>query len=42
MKNIDPTTSITDVVMFNAASNVKIEGDIIKNNYPKFTVMCRF
>ena len=37
---MDPNNSITDVVMFDGASNLQLGGDILKINYPKLTVMC--
>ena len=39
MKNIDPTKSITDVVIFDGASNLQLGGDILNIYYPKLTVM---
>ena len=38
-KTMDPTKSITDVVMFDGASNVKLGDDLLKINYTKLTVM---
>ena len=40
MRTIDPDKSITDVVMLDWASNVQLGGYILKNHYPKLTVMC--
>ena len=37
---IDPHKSITDVVMFDGASNVQLDGEILKIHYPKISVMC--
>ena len=39
MKTIDPTKSITDVVMFDGGSNVQLGVDILKIQYSKLTVM---
>ena len=39
MRKIDPHKSITDVVMFDGASNVQIAGELLKMNYPKISVM---
>ena len=36
---IAPTKTITDVVMFDIASNVQLGGELLKNIYPKVTVM---
>ena len=39
-KIIDPHKSITDVIMFDGASNVQLAGELLKIRYPKITVMC--
>ena len=39
MRKIDPHKSITDVVMFDGASNVQLAGELLKIHYPKITVM---
>ena len=39
IKIIDPYKSITDVVMFDRASNVHLAGELLKIHYPKITVM---
>ena len=39
IKIIDPHKSITDVVMFDGASNVQLAGELFKIHYPKITVM---
>ena len=39
MKNIDPTKSITDVVIFDGASNVQLRGDLLKIYYLKLNGM---
>ena len=36
---MDPHKSITDVVMFDGASNVQLVGELLKIHYPKITVM---
>ena len=36
----DPRHSITDVVMFDEASNVKLAGKLLKMHYPNISVMC--
>ena len=38
-KRIDPHKSITDVIMFDGASNVQLAGEFLKVNYPKITVI---
>ena len=35
IKKIDPHKSITDVVMFDGASNVQLAGKLLKIHYPK-------
>ena len=40
MKEIDPAKKISDIVMFDRASNVQLAGRLLKVNYPKLTVMC--
>ena len=39
MKEIDPRKLLTDVIMFDGASNVQLGGKLLKVNYPKLTVM---
>ena len=41
MRKIDPHKSITDVAMFDGASNVQLCGELLKNSYPKVSVMRR-
>ena len=36
---IDPHKSITDVVMFDGASNVQLSGELLKIHYPKISVV---
>ena len=36
---IDPDKTITDVVMFDLASNLQLVGDLVKFYYPKLAVM---
>ena len=36
---IDPNKSITEVLMFDGASNVQIDGELLKINCPKISVM---
>ena len=38
-KIIDPHKSITDVIMFDGASNVQLAGELLKIHYPKITVI---
>ena len=38
-KKIDPHKSITDVVMFDGASNVQLGGEPLKIHYPNISVM---
>ena len=40
MKEIDPGKLLTDVIMFDGASNMQIGGKLLKVHYPKLTVMC--
>ena len=39
MREIDPGKKLTDIVMFDGASNVKLGGKRLKVHYPKLTVM---
>ena len=39
MKEIDPGIFLTDVIMFDGASNVQLGGKLLKLDYPKLTVM---
>ena len=39
MKEIDPAKKLTDIVIFDGASNVQLTGRILKVYYPKLTVM---
>ena len=39
MKEIDPTKKLSDIVMFDGASNVQLVGLLLKVHYPKLTVM---
>ena len=39
IRKIDPHKSITDVVMFDGASNVQLVIELLKIHYPKITVM---
>ena len=38
-KKIDPHKSITDVVIFGGASNIQLDGELLKIHYPKVSVM---
>ena len=40
MKEIDPSKTLSDIVMFDEASNIQLAWGILKVRYPKFTVMC--
>ena len=40
MKEIDPDKTLSDIVMFDGASNVQLAGRLLKVNYPKLTVIC--
>ena len=40
MKEIDPRKKLTDVIMFDGASNVQLGGKLLKLHYPKLTVVC--
>ena len=39
MKEIDPPKKLTDIIMFDGATNVQLLGRILKVHYPKLTVM---
>ena len=39
MKEIDPRKNLTDLIMFDGASNVQLGGKLLKVHYPKQTVM---
>ena len=39
MKEIDVAKKLSDIVMFDGASNVKLAGRLLKVHYPKLTVM---
>ena len=39
LKAIDPRKILTDVIMFDGASNVQLGGKRFKLHYPKLTVM---
>ena len=39
LKAIDPRKHLTDVIMFDGASNVQLGGKLLKVHYPKLTVM---
>ena len=39
MRKIDPRKKLTDIVMFDGASNVKLGRKLLKVHYPNFTVM---
>ena len=39
MKEIDPRKKLTDVIMFDGASNVQLGGKVLKVHYPNLTVM---
>ena len=39
MREIDPGNILTDVIMFDGASNVQLGGKLLKVHYPKLTVM---
>ena len=39
MREIDPGNKLTDIIMFDRASNVKLGGNLLKVHYPKLTVM---
>ena len=36
---IDPTKTLSDIVMFDGDSNVQLGGKLLKFHYPKLTVM---
>ena len=40
MKSINPAKTILDIVMFDGASNILLEGRLLKVKYTKLTVMC--
>ena len=40
MREIDPGKKLTDIVMFDGASNAQFVGKLLKVHYPKLTVMC--
>ena len=42
MKEIDPSKTLSDIVMFDEASNVQLAGRLFKVHYPKLTVICGF
>ena len=39
MREIDPGKTITDIVMFDGDSNVQLGRKILKENYPKLTII---
>ena len=39
MKEIDPIKKLSDIAMFDEASNVQLTGRLLKVNDPKLTVM---
>ena len=39
MKELDPAKQLSDIVMFDGASNGQLAGKVLKLHYPKFTVM---
>ena len=39
MKEVDPTKTLSDIVMFDGALNVQLAGRLFKVHYPKLTVM---
>ena len=39
LKAIDPQKHLTDVIIFDRASNVQLGGKLLKVHYPKLTVM---
>ena len=39
MREIDPGKKLTDIVMFDGASNVQLGGKLLKVHYAKLTVM---
>ena len=39
MREIDPGKKLTDIVMFDGASNVQMWGKLLKVHYSKLTVM---
>ena len=39
LRTIDPHKSITDVFMFDGASNIQLDGELLKIHYPKISVM---
>ena len=39
MREIDPVKKLTDIVMFDGASNVQLGGKLLKVHYPKLSVM---
>ena len=40
MKEIDPVNKLSNIVMHDGASNVKLEEKCLKSNYSKLTDMC--
>ena len=40
MKEIYPEKQLSDIVMFDGASNVQLLGGLLKVHYPKFKFMC--
>ena len=39
MRETDPGNKLTDIVMFDGASNVQLGGKLLNMNYPKLTVI---
>ena len=39
MREIDPGKKLTDIVMFDGASNVQLRGKLLKVHYPNLKVM---
>ena len=40
IQKIDPYKSITDVFMFDGATDIQLAGELLKTHYPKVSVMC--
>ena len=39
MKEVDPAKKLSDIVVFDGASNGQLSGKVLKVHYPKLTVM---
>ena len=40
MKEIDPAKTLSDILMFDGALNVKLAGRLLRLHYPTMTLMC--